>query len=526
MPDKYVGRPWRARYLRAPKAALQLDSRTDFVPLGELASVSLGLKTGADRFFFLTPLQDGGRRARLLLGEAAGLRTVVRVRGYADWEGDVPARDLLPAIRNPHELFSDDARLFKVPASLAAYLFPRDRDPSGDLASYIRVGERDGLPKLDLVKSNASKGRWYRQARANVRSAWLLPYNSAYDYGAWDNADRAVLNGRFVGVDPFQDVDPELLGAALNSTWVMASRLLEGVSTGSEGAFDVGPPAARLMAVPDIRRAVGSAAEDARAAVREMRDTNSMPPGPDSRGHVQEVRRCLDLALLCSLGSSLGEASAELGRLYEGYARWRRAVENVESIVRVNRSRTRRQGQGRGISPTQLAARSVWETIAPGCPIYPRDFLLADDELEVVVIRGKLAGSSTEPLFDPGIVPGPEGPIDLGSWDRVRFAAMLAEIGFHPPFLIPVNRRKAATLADGFDTDRQAFLELATRTAREIAPAASVDDVVAGAQALWFRACRASGMGTSDAQSGATAIRRPSSASPTSWQGPEMNEPA
>jgi hypothetical protein len=150
--------------------------------------------------------------------------------------------------------------------------------------------------------------------------------------------------------------------------------------------------------------------------------------------------------------------------------------------------------------------------------------LLADDELEVVVIRGKLTGSSTEPLFDPGFVPGPEGPIDLGSWDRVRFAAMLAEIGFHAPFLIPVDRRRATTIADGFDTDKQAFVELATRTAREIAPAASVDDVVAGAQALWFRACRASGMGTSDVQSGATAIRRSSNAIPASWHGPEADE--
>jgi hypothetical protein len=53
MPDgEYVGRPWRARFLRAPKIALQIEARPEFVPLGRLAEVSLGLKTGADSFFF------------------------------------------------------------------------------------------------------------------------------------------------------------------------------------------------------------------------------------------------------------------------------------------------------------------------------------------------------------------------------------------------------------------------------------------------------------------------------------------
>lgn len=65
---------------------------------------------------------------------------------------------------------------------------------------------------------------------------------------------RRVLNGRFVGVEPHARTNSDLLGAALNSTFVILTRLLEGVSTGSEGAYDVGPPAARLMVIPDPRR--------------------------------------------------------------------------------------------------------------------------------------------------------------------------------------------------------------------------------------------------------------------------------
>lgn len=53
----------------------------------------------------------------------------------------------------------------------------------------------------------------------------------------------------------------------LNSTFTTVSRLLEGVSTGNEGAFDVGPPSVRLMRIPDPRWIAASAGQaDARAA--------------------------------------------------------------------------------------------------------------------------------------------------------------------------------------------------------------------------------------------------------------------
>ena len=63
---KYNGSAWRARFLRAPKVALKLAERSDFVPLAELASVKLGLKTGADDFFFLERLPDDEEEGRLV----------------------------------------------------------------------------------------------------------------------------------------------------------------------------------------------------------------------------------------------------------------------------------------------------------------------------------------------------------------------------------------------------------------------------------------------------------------------------
>ena len=495
MPDgEYVGRPWRARFLRAPKMALQIEARPEFVPLGRLAEVSLGLKTGADSFFFLTPVSDAPRR--VTLSATASARAALRVSGHNGWEGEIAARDLLPAIRNPHELFRGDDRRFTIAGSAAVYLLPRDRVPSGDLAEYIRHGERDGLHKRDLVKSNASTRGWYRQVRAVVRSRWALPYNSAYDYGAWDNPQSAVLNGRFVGVSARPDVDEDLLGAALNSTWVMALRLLEGVATGSEGAFDVGPPAARLMGVPDVRKATGTAARDARDLVAEMRRTDCTPPGPDSRGHVQDLRRDLDLAVLCAVGVHRGEAALLQGQLYENYARWRGAVEAVEATTRMNRSNTRRQGQGRGVSPTQMAARTIWEQLAPDFRVYPTDFLRPGDEMEEVAVRGPLPSAANQPLFEAEIIRSLDGPVNLGSWDRVRYLSTLGAIGFETPFFVPRSATTACRIADAFEVERQRFRAEASTLARAMAPAATVEDVVAVAEGLWHRSCRAAGMGT------------------------------
>ena len=251
--ERYRGSTWRSRFLRAPKIAFEIAARKEFVPLAQLASVRLGLKTGCDRFFFVRRDPDATYRAsQQPLGISRGTVPIV---GMNEWHGRVAANDLLPAILNPHQFVESGARRFVVPkVTQSLYLYPRDTSPRNELADYIWLAEHEDVHKGQLVRANGSGQRWYRQSRALVTSPWALPYNSAYDYGALDNAVGAVLNGRFIGVDTREEVDSELLGAALASSFVLVTRLLEGVPTGVEGALDVGPPAARLMMVPDVRR--------------------------------------------------------------------------------------------------------------------------------------------------------------------------------------------------------------------------------------------------------------------------------
>ncbi len=492
---RYVGRAWRSRFLRAPKAAVRFATREDFTPLGALAKVRLGLKTGNDGFFYVRPLERVPHTVRLGSPRA---RATVAVRGLRGrWEGELSAADLRPAALNPHVLIRPHGRLLAVPARPEVlYLYPQNRPPAADLAEYVAAGVQQGVHQGQLVRQNAAPGGpWYRQARGVVAARWALPYNSAYDYGAHDNQVGAVLNGRFVGVDPLEGVDEDLLGAALNSTFVAATRLLEGVSTGAEGAYDVGPPAARLMAIPDVRRMSGAGVERVREALDTLHQADLIPPEPDRRAAAHPSRHALDVAVLVALGMGVGEAQYLTGKLYESYARWRGAVEDAETIMREYRRAMGASGQGRGTSPTTLAARRVRDELAAMTPLLPGAALRPEDELEEVDVAGSFSLPDQEPLVDPGRVPTVVGKeTDLGSFARVRYVAMLLKIGFAPPLSIPKDHGAAARVVDTFDRALDAFRSAALEKARAYVGGGRAEDVVQGAERLWLGDCRAYGM--------------------------------
>ena len=493
---RYVGRPWRSRFLRAPAIAVELAARDDFVALRDIAEVSLGLKTGSDRFFFVT-LPDNPRASTL---GVPGSRRTIAVESRIGWTGMIGTGDLKPALLNPHRLQNGQARALVVPERMEdAYLYPRDRNPTNGLADYIAAGEREGIHNGDLVQSNATGGRWYRQGRAPVDWRWALPYNSAYDYGAHDNAAHRVLNGRFVGCRPKADangdvVDEDLLGAVLNSTFTILTRLLEGVSTGSEGAFDVGPPAARLMRIPDPRRMDPNKVAAVVVALDACRAANLMPAAPDRRGDVHDLRRSLDAAVLMALGATAGQAAHQLDVVYSHYARWRSAVEDVEARVRENRRALATAGRGRNESPLDLVARQAWDELYLDSLIFPSAVLPADAELEQVAVAPGFRPPDHEPMFDAGRVQAPNGQsIDLGDWNRVRYAGMLVHLGFRSPLPIPRDPTVARNVVDAYDAGRAHLEREALRLGTQYMGAARAAEVAAAVMRMWRHACHEAG---------------------------------
>lgn len=488
---RYSGSAWRARFLRAPKVALELAARPDFSPLSELATVKLGLKTGADDFFFLERIPDDENPGSLI-----STRGQVVVKGQNGWRGLVAIADLVPAILNPHQLYNDESRVLTISKSAKHfYLYPRPGKLRLGLPEYIRLAELHGTNSAPLVQSNGSEHGWYHQVRSMVRSPWVLPYNSAYDYGAWSNPDGHVLNGRFVGADP---IDPDLsclLGAVLNSTFAAAGRLIEGVATGVEGAFDVGPPAARKIMVPDPRRMTGEARAQAEAVFREIVHSNVMPPLPRRDATVPPLRRRLDTALLVALGLTAGKSAALLDRVYTNYARWRANVEDVESQMRANRRQMSASGLKRDQNPSEVASKRVWEEIKHQIPMFPRAYLPSEETLEIVNVPSSAAIPPTKPLFDVGVIRSKTKLVDLGSFERVRYVGMLRTLGIVGNVEVPLSSARAAAVVDLFEREQTRFQTIAEEAASKyISSRDAIRSVVEKARLHWYKDCRKSAL--------------------------------
>lgn len=488
---EYKGAAWRARFLRAPKVALELANRPDFTSIQTIATVKLGLKTGADSFFFLERLPNPTGDKELL-----PRRGIVLVKGLDGWRGELASSDLRTAALNPHQLFLGDDRRFSIPDDgKHFYLYPQPGKPKHGLAEYVRVGELQGVHQGDLVRSNGSEGIWYRQVRSLITSEWALPYNSAYDYGAWHNPKGAVLNGRFVGADPVNGIDTYLLGAALNSTFAVIGRLIEGVATGVEGAFDVGPPAARKIMLPDIRRIEGKPLQEVVTAFGKIKAGGVMIGAPLRDGTTHPLRWELDTSLLVALGMTKGQAIALLERVYVSYGRWRGNIEDVEIQMRANRRQMQATGQSRNQRPIEAAGRRIWEEIEHLIPLFPKAYLPKDEIVELVNVPSSAAIPTSRPLFEAGVLRTKSKAIDLGSFERVQYVAMLRALGLVGNIDIPVSSAKAGAIADLFEKEQSRFTELAAENASKyLSGADALREGVEIARKHWHAACRKSAL--------------------------------
>jgi hypothetical protein len=474
--ERYVGSTWRSRYLRSPKIAEELTARDDFVTLGEVGQVFLGAKTGADSFFFVTVV-EGGTAAK------------PRVTGLTSWQGQINRSNLALALRNPRDLDADGGRHFVVPARRlpSRYLTPTPSTRDPGLLDYVAHGETSGIHRQTLVMQNASERHWYRQVRSVSRAEWVLPYNSAYDYFAADNTQaNAVLNGRFVGVNPNDGVDSDLLGAVLNSTFVLLARLIEGVSTGSEGAYDVGPPAVRLMRIPDPRKFAEAGKSEVVAALTAIRRADRLLPAPSSTGEVVPLRRTLDLAILRAMGESGGDAAVLLDRIYASYARWRASVEAVEDQVQVNRRALVRRGGSRAQDPVAVAIQTVRDEIGSQYDVgldqavgEPESFELVDAMPPSADLQDALLPQTVVKLRETA------EPYELGSENRVEFARQLRDLGWPGQIPIPHSHTLAGSLAERVDEMRSAVeTDAATRAAKYVA-IDYVPVITAGVVKVW-----------------------------------------
>lgn len=120
---KYTGNKWGGKYLRAPDIFFTVleKGKGKLVRLGDIAEVRFGIKTGANEFFYLEPLNHRPvcplckvvheealtaeeERVYLKEGKPLPAGSLIAVKNGAGWEGYLESEFLRPVIKSPREV--------------------------------------------------------------------------------------------------------------------------------------------------------------------------------------------------------------------------------------------------------------------------------------------------------------------------------------------------------------------------------------------------------------------------------------
>ncbi|MDE0187332.1 MAG: Eco57I restriction-modification methylase domain-containing protein [Candidatus Poribacteria bacterium] len=204
---KYAGDKWGGKYLRAPDIYWTIleKGKDKLVRLGDIAEVRFGIKTGANRFFFLDD------------------------EAIRHW--GIEEEFLKPVIKSPRECKS----ILIDPSQLKFKLFMCNKDKEdlkGTAAlEYIEYGKSR---RFDQRPSCSGRARWWDLGIWN--HAELLWIETMYQsFRVHRNAPFVYESDKFYGIKSQDKIDT--LTVLLNSTFVMLFKLLSGFHSLGEGAL-------------------------------------------------------------------------------------------------------------------------------------------------------------------------------------------------------------------------------------------------------------------------------------------------
>ncbi|MCK6529280.1 N-6 DNA methylase [Myxococcota bacterium] len=296
------------------------------VPLGWIADVSFGLKSGADDFFFVRDLgpEDGAPHLR-------------RIRSGDGTEHRVEARFLAPLAFNLMEVDRPLIRPGALPRRVL--VLPGTGDLPPHAAAYVAWGEREGRA-FHRRSSVRGRPRWYALAPRRAGGV-LWAKIQQYRHLAPLNPAGTVASCNFYDVAPRGGRDALLLAAVLNAHPQVLSKHGAG-RTRNEGVLKTEvSDASRMWTIDPAGFSPGTAAR-----VREsFASVLARPSGTVPEECEREDRRALDLAVLEGAGLPPARARDLLARLHEEirglYVREREMeVRSVARRTRVGPDRT------------------------------------------------------------------------------------------------------------------------------------------------------------------------------------------
>ena len=388
--DEYFGGKWGI-YLRAPDLWFELQSKfgDKFVPLGQLANVRFGVKSGKDGYFFpvdvtakcLTDLTDpetfehefGVPRKRVEAGQ-------VKLVMAGEKRGQLHAIESEYLEPEVHSLMDVDS--FVVDSSQCSksiFLAPSASPLKPYAKAYIKWGEAMNFHSNPTCESReTSDSHWYDLSRL-PRPSVILPKIQQYRLIAFLNPENLYQNSSLLGLYGLSAIEADYFAGLLNSTFGVLPRLLYARGLGNEGNSQLDVYSAKMLPVVASqsgsgKKKVGSAfkAMTARKALsfipeRRMRQAAFERHGKQHElEHLSDVceldmpdRRALDHAVLELLGVKIKKEREEwINRLYSYLRQYFEETRRKEEVAIVNKNTTKRKG---AVRPQELATQLAAE---------------------------------------------------------------------------------------------------------------------------------------------------------------------
>jgi methylase of polypeptide subunit release factors len=389
----YYGGKWGIQ-LRAPDLWFELMDRFSgrFAPLGELAEVRFGVKSGKDEFFYP---RDASADCLSQLTEPAAFRQAFGVdRGEVESGGvklvkcgenygeirPIEARYLEPEIHSLMEVKGYTVGPEDCGRLILLMHESRESLAGSHVLRYIEWGEEKGYHKGSTCAARTSAYREWYDLTGHERGAMLWPMAQQYKHSIPTNDEELIANHNLFDVSP-KVGSPDVLAGILNSSWVVLSKFLFGRPVGNEGNLKTEVIDVKMMQVPNPERGSARSLNRVASAFAAMKSRDALQFLSEHRmrqmayakmGKESQLallsdqceldmpdRRALDNAVLELLGvTSAKEREALIERLY-GYLReFFEQVRHKEERAIANKNRSKRKA---AITPAEIAAQVMAE---------------------------------------------------------------------------------------------------------------------------------------------------------------------
>jgi methylase of polypeptide subunit release factors len=468
----HTGGKWGV-YLRAPDVFFELLERfkEGLVPLGKIAKVRYGLKSGCDDFFFPRDVTDdrlremGEKRFRETYGPTRKQAETVRVCKPGDGSIHlIEAEFLEPEVHSLMEIdaITIDPRMLE--RKVLVIRGPRSSLRAKQVGSYVRWGESQGYHRRVTCAARETEGRAWFNIEPETRSIAILPKIQQYRHIIALNDKGLIANCSLLEICG-TECDPAVLVAVLNSTLVGLIKWNYGRGLGREANLQLDVYSAKMMLVPNPVPITRKLQSQIKRAFREFAKTQR-------RNLAEELsypeRQLLDDLTLQILGvKARTERKRILADLYSSVRNLHRELRSLELKAQANRLRSARKGR----STPQSIGAEIWDALVQQTGEemrrFPSDFLpkVGTRRMESLDIpEGTVA---VEEMFGDFSVSVGRKSFPLGDSTRAELLVNLIDEGVSGGVMLPESPGACQHILEDWrtyrDTLRERFEQLATQ---------------------------------------------------------------